>query len=232
MNDRTGKVLRTIGIIFFGLAVIMNLLGGIGTSCVAFLTEDYLTFSALINEGKQWLYQVLVVMTVAIALAGLWILFEMIKGRRKSFRNALIVLIIGTFLAGVQYFASLQLFGKAAPANIKFYCNLFALIIFLFFLIPGVRERVNYTRGNSGNANKAAGGLAAIMIGIFLLTTSFWAGPSHTHHGINWVHLLRTELMLSGMISIGVGAALLSRVITNVIGREEILIKLKIPHFC
>lgn len=69
MNDRTGKVIRTIGIIFFGLATLMNLLGGIGTSCAAFLTEDYPTFSAIIDEGKQWLYQGLVVMTVVIALA-------------------------------------------------------------------------------------------------------------------------------------------------------------------
>jgi len=30
-NDRTGKILRTIGIIFFALATVMNLLGGIGT---------------------------------------------------------------------------------------------------------------------------------------------------------------------------------------------------------
>lgn len=58
MHDRTGKVLRTLGIMFFGLATIMNLLGGIGTSCVAFLTEDYPSFSALIDEGMQWLYKV------------------------------------------------------------------------------------------------------------------------------------------------------------------------------
>lgn len=142
MNDRTEKILRTIGILFFGLATVMNLHGGIGTSCAAFLTENYPSFSALIIQGRQWLYQGLVVGTVVIALVGISVLIELIRGGKKSFRHALIVLMIGTILAGIQYFSSLQLFGKAAPANVKFYINLITLIIFLIYLIPGIRDRV------------------------------------------------------------------------------------------
>jgi hypothetical protein len=230
MNDRTGKILRTIGILFFGLATVMNLLGGIGTSCAAFLTENYPSFSALIIQGRQWLYQGLVVATVVIALVGISVLIELIRGGKKSFRHALIVLMIGTILAGIQYFSSLQLFGKAAPANVKFYINLITLIIFLIYLIPGIRNRVKFSSGNRGNEKNAARGLAAIMIGFSLLTIPVWAELSHTYQGVNWVHLLQTELIISGVLLIGVGAALILRVVVDGIGKEKVYKNLKIPH--
>ena len=88
----------------------MNLLGGIGTSCAAFLTEQYPDYMALIDEGMQWLYQGLVITTVLIGLAGIWVIIELIRGKQNAFRDALIVLVIGTILAGIQYYFSQQLF--------------------------------------------------------------------------------------------------------------------------
>jgi hypothetical protein len=41
MNSRIGKALRIIAVILMGLNAAMNLLGGIGTVCAAFLTEKY-----------------------------------------------------------------------------------------------------------------------------------------------------------------------------------------------
>jgi len=229
MNDRTGKVLRTIGIIFFGLATVMNLLGGIGTSCAAFFTKNYPPFWALIKEDMQWLYQGLVVTTVLIALVGIWVLIELIRGKKNAFRNALIVLVIGTILAGIQYFYSLQLFGKATPANMKFYINVFTLILFLIFLIPGIREKFSFSNSDSGTDKNTAGGLAAIILGIILLTTPVWAGPSHTYQGMNWVQLLQTELNISGILLTGGGAALLMRVFIDIIRQEYALANLKLP---
>ena len=110
MNEKTGKVLRTLGIIFFGLATLMNLLGGIGTSCAAFFTKQYPPYWALIKEDMQWLYQGLVITTVLVGLAGIWVTVQLVKGKKTAFRNALIVLVIGTILAGIQYYYSLQLF--------------------------------------------------------------------------------------------------------------------------
>ena len=149
MNDILGKILRTVGILFFGFTTLMNLLGGIGTSCAAFLTEQYPNYVALIDEGLQWLYQGLVITTVFVGLAGIWVIIELIRGKQNAFRNALIVLVIGTILAGIQYYFSQQLFGKAAPANMKFYFNVASLILFLIFLIPGVKQRVNYSKAGS-----------------------------------------------------------------------------------
>jgi hypothetical protein len=220
MDDRTGKVLRTIGIIFFALATVMNLLGGIGTSCAAFLTKQYPPFSALIKQNMQWLYQGLVVTTVLIAVVGIWVLIELIRRKEKAFRDALIVLVVGIILAGIQYYYSLQLFGKAAPTNVKFYSNVIALIIFMIFLIPGIREKISFSNKDSGTDKNTAGGLAAIIAGIILLTTPVWAGLSHTYHGVNWVNLLQTELNISGILLIGGGAALLMRVFINVFRQE------------
>jgi len=230
MNDITGKVLRTVGIIFFGFATIMNLLGGVGTSCAAFLTGDYPSFSALIELNMQWLYQGLVIATVLVGLAGIWILIELIRGKKNGFRNALIVLAIGTILAGIQFYFSSQLFGSAAPANMKFYINIITLILFLIYLIPGVRERVNFSREETSVDMNVAGGLVAILMGVILLTTPFWAGGSHTYQGVNWVNLLQTELYISGILLTGVGIALMARGLLDILHRDYALAELNLPR--
>ena len=229
MNNRTGKVLRTVGLIFFGLTTAMNLLGGIGTTCAAFLTRDYPPYWALIKEDKQLLYQGLVVTTVILGIVGIWVTVQLARGKKNAFRNALIVLVIGTILSGIQFYYSLQLFGKATPANVKFFSNVITLILFLIFLIPSIRERVSFSK-NGGIADKdTAGGLAAIMTGIILLTTPIWAGPSHTYLGENWVNLLQTPLFISGILLIGGGIALFMRVAIDIIRQEFAMADLKLP---
>jgi hypothetical protein len=226
MNDKTGKVLRSVGLIFFGLTTAMNLLGGIGTSCAAFLTKQYPPYWALIKQDMQWLYQGLVITTVVIGLVGIWALIELTRGKKNAFRNALIVLVIGTILSGIQFYYSMQLFGKATPANVKFFSNAITLILFLIFLIPGVRQKVNFTKNEGGTDKETAGGMAAIMVGILLLTTPIWAGPSHTYQGMNWVHLLQTELNISGILLTGGGIAILAKVLFDVIRQELTLAKI------
>lgn len=225
MNDILGKILRFVGILFLSLTTLLNLMGGIGTSCAAFLTEQYPNYTALIDQGMQWLYQGLVITTVLVGLAGIWIIVELIRGKPNAFRNALILLVVGTLLAGTQYYFSQQLFGKAAPANMKFYINVATLILFLIYLIPGVKQRVNYSKADRGGDSDTAGGLAAIVSGILVLTTPLWAGPSHSISGENWVDLLQVELNLSGVLLIGLGIFLLVRNFFAVIGYRYAFVK-------
>ena len=97
------------------------------------------------------------------------------------------------------------------------------------YLIPGIRERVNFSN-NGGNTDKdTAGGMAAIVVGIILLTTPIWAGPSHTYLGENWVNLLQTPLYISGILITGGGIALLMRVAIDIIRQEFALADLKLP---
>ena len=107
--------------------------------------------------------------------------------------------------------------------------QIFNVSAFLVFLIPGVKQRVNFTNNEGGADKDTAGGLAAITMGVLLLTTPVWAGSSHTFQGVNWVHLLQTELNLSGILLIGGGLAILMRVVIGIIRHESTLAKIGLP---
>ena len=63
------KTLKIVAIIFFALTASMNLLGGIGTTCAAFIDK----FSSVLGVlDYQWLYQIFVVTTVLLGIAGIW----------------------------------------------------------------------------------------------------------------------------------------------------------------
>jgi hypothetical protein len=206
--DKTGKALRVTAIIFLGLTAAMNVLGGAGTSCAAFSSNvGYrLAFKEIMDY--RWLYQVLVITTVTTGLVGIWATIKLVRGGARVYRNALYVLIIGTILGGVQYYASQTLRGAATPANVKFYINAFTLIVFLLLSVPGIREKVDFSEPGSGKAEKAlTGGMAAILAGTVILTVFTWAGPSHTFNGENWVYVFYTPLMVSGTLLIIGGIA-------------------------
>lgn len=211
--DKTGKILKTGAILLLGITAAMNLLGGAGTSCVAFSNEvGYrMAFKELMDV--RWIYQALVVTTVIVGILGIWATTRLVRGGSSVFRNALIVLVVGTILGGIQYFTSMELRGKAAPANVKFYLNLFTLLVFLVLLLPGIRGKIDFTSRGGGKAEKTAStGMAAIVIGIIILTVFEWAAPSHTLNGENWVYVFYTPLMISGtaFLAGGLGALIWS----------------------
>jgi hypothetical protein len=219
--QRSGKALRIAAIIFLGLTALMNVLGGAGTSCVAFSSNVGYRMACKELMDVRWVYQGLVVATILVGLVGIWITTRLFRGGLKGYRNALIVLGIGTVLGGVHYFTSLALRGKAAPANVKFYINLFTLIIFLLYLIPGIRERVDFASPGSDRAEKAStAGLTAILAGILILTVFSWAGPSHTFDGENWVYVLYAPLMTGGTLLITGGVAFLVKAFKEMTGLE------------
>ena len=141
-RDRTGNTLRTIAIVGMGLTATMNIVGGIGTVCAAFLTKDFPPMWALLDY--QWLYQALMIATILIGLAGVWVTVRLIRGGPGTYRWALLTLIIGTIVAGIQVYASFVLRGKTVPANIKLYTNLLTLIYFLVLRIPSLFDRVRF----------------------------------------------------------------------------------------
>lgn len=224
--DKTGRITRILAILLLGMTAAMNLLGGIGTSCVAFSSNvGYrLAFKELMDY--RWLYQVLVVATILIGLAGIWGLVRLARGGAKVYRDVLIILVVGCLLAGVHYFASLVLRGKAAPANVKFYLNAFTLIVFLLFRLSGIREKVNFTRAGGKDETSAATGMAAIVAGALTLTVFQWAGPSHTILRENWTCEFYVPLVAVGAASALWGCARIGRVVLNILSRE-----ITIPKF-
>jgi hypothetical protein len=203
VKDNLGKILKVVAIVFMGLTAAMNILGGIGTVCAAFLTKQYPPMWALLDY--QWLYQIIMIVTIALGLAGVWATIKLTKGGETVYRNAVILLGAGTAVGAVQVIASLALRGKAVPANMKLYINALTLILFLLFRLPGIRERVSFTKGDDQKAQSIASGLTAILTGALVLSTAIWVGGSHVHEGFNWVMVLREPLLGGGAALLGIG---------------------------
>ena len=208
-----GRILRILAIIFMGLTAVMNLLGGAGTTCAAFFTEKYPSLMELFDY--RWLYQAFVILTIAVGVAGIWATVELVRGREKAYRNALIVLVIGVVINGIHYYASNSLRGNAAPANVIFYLNLITLILFLVVRIPGIRDHVKFTKVKDTDDGSLAAGAAAIVSGVVTLTTMNWVGSTHVYQGGNWVNELIVPLVVAGVGLLLLGCGLLASVLYN-----------------
>lgn len=203
-----GRVLRIIGIILFALATAVNLLGGIGTSCVALNPTRWGPSMAKLAQ-YQWLYILLMIGATAVAIWGIFVTISLARGRRNAYRNALWVLVLSALLAGIQTYASIALRGKGAPQNMRFYLTALVLVVFLILRLPPLWKLINgFTRGSGGDWQTPAG-LAAFVGGLVALTTPLWAGPTHIGpDGAQWVNVIRTPLLLGGTLLALGGAAL------------------------
>lgn len=204
-----GKILRTVAIIMVGLTAAMNTLGGVGTTCAAFFTEKYPPMLVLLDY--QWLYQIFVVVTVLIGLAGVWTTFKLVRGGKNAYRDAVIVLAIGAVVNAIHVIASLSIRGQAAPANVVLGLNALTLLFVLLLKLPRIRDQVSF-EGRAGKSERAAAaGLTAIVAGALILTSRWWAGPTHTFQGNNWVDLLITPIYLGGGVLLMAGLGKLLR---------------------
>lgn len=192
------KKLKVVAIILLGMTAAMNLLGGAGTYCAAFSNNvGYrMAFKAIMDY--RWLYQIVMVTTILTGITGVMALVNLIKGKPGVYRFTMIVLIIGTLLGGTQFFASTILRGKATPANVKFFTNLATLIFFLIMGLPGIKDKVDFSKHSEKSEMNSAGGLVAFLAGITTLTIFAWAGPSHTFFGENWVFVFEWPLVVIG----------------------------------
>lgn len=192
------KKLKVVAIILLGMTAAMNLLGGAGTYCAAFSNNiGYrMAFKAIMDY--RWIYQIVMVTTILTGIAGVMALVNLIKGKPGVYRFTMIVLIIGTLLGGTQFFASTILRGKATPANVKFFTNLATLIFFLIMGLPGIKDKVDFSKPSEKSEMNSAGGLVAFLAGITTLTIFAWAGPSHTFFGENWVFVFEWPLVVIG----------------------------------
>jgi len=225
--NKTGKIIRIGAIVFLGMTAAMNLLGGIGTTCVAFSSNVGFRMAFKELMDYRWVYQALVVITVLIGLAGIWATIRLVRGGPSIYRNILIILLVGSIFAGVQYFTSMALRGKAAPANVKFYINILTLVIFLLVRLPGVWKKIDFTAPGGKNETRTGMGLAAIVTGITTSTIFFWAGPSHTFLQTNWTYVLKIPLLILGTGLILLGIKLLGQSVVDILSQEIALSELQ-----
>ena len=208
MNQKTGKILRIIAVVLLGLTAAMNLLGGVGTTCAAFFTKKYPPMWPLMDF--QWLYQTLVVLTVPLGLVMIWATVVLLRGKSNALKISIWLLVVGTLLGAIHMGASLALRGKAVPANVKLYLNLITLVVFFILTLPGVRKFVDFSKPSGASGGATAGGFAAIVAGLVMLSTIVWAAPTHTYQGENWVNVIYVPLMTVGTVLTMFGFGLLA----------------------
>lgn len=203
-----GRILRMIGIILMALTVAFNLLGGIGTSCVALNPTGWSPAMAKLAP-YQWLYVLLMIVATVTAIWGIVVTVALARGKPNAYRDTLIVLIISALAAGVQTFVSQALRGKGAPQNMRFYLTLFTLVVMLVFRLPPIWKAVGGFRRGGPRDFAAPAGLAAFAGGLVALLTPLWASPTHIGpDGENWVSALRTPLLAGGVALAALGVAL------------------------
>lgn len=208
MTDQSGprpsKVLRGIAVTLTGIAVAVTLLAAVGTTCVAFATESFGSMAVLVPYKP--LYQALVVISLAVGIWGIPVTVSLVRGGEHAYRNALLVLLLGTISAGIQMGVSQSVRGASAPVNMRFYLTLFVLAAFLLLRLPPLWQRVDFAQSMKGGSAGAPAGTALAICGMITLTTPLWAGPTHlSPMGENWVYVLQTHLVVSssGMLLAG-----------------------------
>lgn len=200
------KILRVTAIVLLGITVAFTLLGAIGSTCAAFAPERY--DSMLPLAPYKWLYQLLVIISLAAGLAGIRALISLVRNAPSSYRDTLIFLLVGGGAALVQVVASRLLRGKSMPTDIRLYVTLLTLLVFLLLRIPGIWQGVGFTRGKSSPAS-LAGGIAAIVMGLLTLTVHLWAAPTHMLEGVNYADVWHVTLALLGWGLVLSGAGIL-----------------------
>ncbi len=203
-NKRPSGVLRSVAIILMAITVFFTIVGGIGTTCVAFGAEKYDSMVGLVPYKP--LYQALVFISIAAGIWGVFIVIKLVRGGANVYRNAIIMLVIGAVTAGIQTAVSQAVRGSSAPANIRFYITAFALIVFLLFRIPPIWDQMKFDQSMKKDAKKTAAGASLFVCGVVALTTYYWTGPTHL---AEWIDIIRIPLLAGGWGMVLTGTALM-----------------------
>ena len=204
------KFLRFVGILFLSISALFNIAGGAGTTCVALNPSGY--------EGKfdaiakaRWLYILFVLVTLAFGIMMARAVFLVIKRRQNAYRYALISLIGAIIIGGIHIITSRSLRGSSMPVDGVVYTSMLTLIIFLIFRIPGVWEKVDFTKAPKKDLN-ISGGATAIVCGGLSLMIPYLMADTHTINGVNYgdAFHLTTMGIGWGLILLGISQCVLA----------------------
>lgn len=207
---KLSRFLRILGIVLLAISAAFTLLGGIGTTCVAFNAENFGESMAKLTPVKP-IFQLLVIVSIAAALFGCYTTYRLARGKRGAYQWALIFLVIAGLASAIQFYYSLTLRGSTAPNNIRLYTTVLTLVVFLLFRLPGVWQKINYENGQSNPGSMVKpGGLSLLLCGLLALTLPVWGTPTHVIDGVNTVNVLLAPLMIAGAALSAAGLILLS----------------------
>ncbi|MGC9468344.1 MAG: hypothetical protein ACP5HS_07125 [Anaerolineae bacterium] len=202
--NKPSKLGRGIALALMGLTVFFTIVGAVGTTCVALGAENYESMQGLVPYKP--LYQALVVISLAVGIWGIPVMISLVKGGPNTYRNALIVLIVGALTSGIQTAVSQSVRGSSAPVNVRFAVTAFTLVVFLLFRLPPIWDKMKFHQALKGDAGKTAGGAMLIVIGILTLAAPLWIAQTHMEA---WISGVRPLLIVLGLSSTVSGVALL-----------------------
>jgi hypothetical protein len=212
-NTWWGKLLRIVGIVLMSLTAAFTLMGGAGTTCVALNPTGFGgKFSGI--APFQWLYILFVLVTVAIGVMGVRAVVVLSRGKKASYRFALITLLAGAVVGLVHMLVSRALRGGSMPVDMVVYTTFLTLVVFLLFRIPGVWQGVNFEKpAGEGPTGRNAAAAAMMASGALTLVIQFLMAPTHTISSINYADVWHIALSVigSGLILAGVGMIIASR---------------------
>ena len=206
--QKPNRFLRILAVVLLSLSAPFTLLGGAGTTCIAFRPENF---------GAKWapfiaikpIMQVLVVVSLLAGVFGVYAIVKLARGRRGAYTWAVAFLLVAGLASAVQYSYSLALRGSTAPNNMRLYVTLFTLAVLLLMRLPGIWQRTGFEGKMSAGDLRSGGGLALILCGGITLTTPLWAAPTHLVDGYNTANVLFWPLTVGGLLLLAAGAALL-----------------------
>ena len=212
MTSRTtsGKILRIIAIVFMALTATFTLLGGAGTSCLAFASDN----PSWIEMGSQlapfqWLYILFVFVTMVLGVMGIRAIILLIRSRPNAYRCALIALTGGVVVGIIHMLVSRSLRGKSMPVDAVVYTTVLTLGIFLVLRLPGLWQRVRFGQPDSASTTGTAVGASLIVSGALALTIQTWMAGTHTFNGINVADVWHTQLAVIGCLAVLAGIGVL-----------------------
>ena len=174
--------MRTLAIVFLGLASAFAALSAAGTTCVAWNAQAYGPFAVL--APLEWIFQSLVFANFAAAALGFFVTYALLKGKRWSYNSSLVILAGFVVTALVQmYYSSVQRqvsFFDTAPTNMRLYATLLVTLYFAIIRIPPIWNKVDlFPVSASTSSFRAPVGIMLLASGVLCGTVFFWAGPSH-----------------------------------------------------
>ena len=86
------RFLQTIALILLSLTIVMTLLGGAGTTCVAFKAENWDSMASLVPVKP--VFQVLVFISIIAGIAGFFATVRLAKARKNAYAQVLLFLLI------------------------------------------------------------------------------------------------------------------------------------------
>jgi hypothetical protein len=213
-RSTSGKILRLIAIVFMSLTAAFTLLGGVGTSCVAFAPNNP-SWAEMGSQlaSFQWLYILFVFVTVALGVMGFRAVVLLIKSHPNAYRCALIALTGGVVVGIIHMWVSRALRGKSMPVDAVVYTTVLTLLLFLFLRLPGIWQQIRFGQPDSAGTTGTATGASLIVSGVLALSIQYWMAGTHTFNGINVADVWHPLLAVIGGLAVLAGIAVLGWVV-------------------